>query len=167
MRTGTAIPVVNWTAKGYRLPTEAEWEKAARGGLNGKRFPWGDTITHSQANFNSNSVVAYDISPTRGFHPTYVVGNVPYTSPVGSFSANGFGLHDIEGNVWEWCWDWYGAYASGAQSDPKGATTGSLRVLRGGSWENNATFSRVAFRSLGDPSIRAFNGLGFRPVRGL
>jgi formylglycine-generating enzyme required for sulfatase activity len=161
MRAGTVVPIANWVAKGYRLPTEAEWEKAARGGLNGKRFPLGDTISHSNANYQSNSDLAYDISPTRGFHPTYAVGNVPYTSPVGSFAANGFGLHDMEGNVWEWCWDWYGTYASGAQSDPKGATTGSARVVRAGSGYDFVSFGRVAYRGRYNPLSWNLYG-GFR-----
>ena len=165
LRTGTAIPVVNWTAKGYRLPTEAEWEKSARGGLNGKRFPLGDTITHSQANYWSDSSLFYDVSLTRGGHPTYTVGGFPYTSPVGNFAANGYGLHDMEGNLWEWCWDWYGNYDTGSPSDPRGASSGSLRVRRGGVWTIAlAIYCRVANRSNDAPSS-SNNYIGFRVVR--
>jgi formylglycine-generating enzyme required for sulfatase activity len=160
-RTGTATPLINWTAKGYRLPTEAEWEKAARGGLNGKKFPWGDTIVHSQANYVSDSAYAYDISPTRGHHPNYAVGDQPYTSPVGSFAANGYGLYDMSGNLFEWCWDWYGTYASGIQTDPKGSASGSSRVARGGSWNGDASNCRGAFRGARIPSD-GYSGLGFR-----
>ena len=148
-RKGANPPDCNWSATGYRLPTEAEWEKAARGGVDGKRFPWGDTISHSQANFGSDKSVAYDLSPTRGAHPTYNTGKPPLTSPVGKFPPNGYGLHDMAGNVGEWCWDWYGPYPSVEETDPRGAHTGSCRVGRGGGWNNGAQSCRVAARGFG------------------
>jgi formylglycine-generating enzyme required for sulfatase activity len=164
MRTGTVVPEVNWSAKGYRLPTEAEWEKAARGGLSGKRFPWGDTFSHSQANYDSSDSNAYDVSPTRGPHPSYGAGTKPYTSPVGSFAANAYGLQDMAGNVYEWCWDWKEDYAGGSQTDPRGPTSGSSRVYRGGCWDDFADFCRAAYRGNSDPGNQSSN-LGFRVLR--
>jgi formylglycine-generating enzyme required for sulfatase activity len=139
---------VSWnrSATGYRLPTEAEWEYAARGG-NG-----------SPGNFiysGSNSIdeVAWYTSNSAGG-----------TQPVGTKKANGLGLYDLSGNVWEWCWDWYGAYPTSLQADPVGASSGSFRVGRGGSWYNTAQNVRSAYRNYGTPSNRN-NILGFRLVR--
>ena len=140
--------VCNRSANGYRLPTEAEWEKAARGGEVGLNFPWGDTITHSQANYCSRIDYSYDISPTRSFHPTYATGEFPYSSPVGSFAPNGYGLYDMAGNAVEYCWDWYSSsyYSFSPGSDPCGPASGSNRVYRGGSWDNFASAARCARR---------------------
>ena len=155
---------VKWDANGYRLPTEAEWEKAARGGLFNKYFPWGDTIMHDYANYYSSIIFYYDISATRDYHPTYNDGITPYTSPVGSFAANDYGLYDMSGNVWEWCWDWYGRYSMALQINPLGPATGSYRVFRGGSWYDGAYFARCACRNGNDQSGASYR-IGFRSTR--
>ena len=164
---GEVTVYVNWSAKGYRLPTEAEWEKAARGGLSGQRFPWGNLITENLADYTGNtSLLSYDLGP-NGENAAFTNGVPPYTSPVGYFAANGYGLNDMAGNIFEWCWDWYGTpYGQPTTTNPTGPATGSGRIRRGGFWGNYASLARCAGRS-SDAPIGNGNGVGFRCVRTL
>jgi formylglycine-generating enzyme required for sulfatase activity len=146
---------VTWNkkAKGYRLPTEAEWEYACRAGTI-TPFSTGMNITTNQANYNGN--FPYNRN-ARGM-------NRGRSIPVGSFTPNSWGLYDMYGNVWEWCWDWYGEYSRGAQTDPAGPASGSYRVIRGGAGSLVGGDLRSAARGYYSPSS-GFNDLGFRLVR--
>jgi formylglycine-generating enzyme required for sulfatase activity len=138
----------DWDANGYRLPTEAEWEYAARS--RGKKEKWAGTSTESELSKYSN-----DEGTDDGYE---------YTAPVKSFRANDLGLYDMSGNVWEWCWDWFDSdyYASSKNaSNPTGPGTGSYRVLRGGSWNYTPRYCRAADRDIRGPTIRN-DGVGFR-----
>ena len=147
--------VVTWNrnANGYRLPTEAEWEYACRAGTR-TPFSTGNNITTSLANYNGN--YPYNNNAKGTYRER--------TTTVGSFAPNPWGLYDMHGNVWEWCWDWYGSYPAGAQTDPAGASSGSSRVYRGGGWDFTAQFVRSAYRFYVTPSDR-YDNLGFRLLR--
>jgi formylglycine-generating enzyme required for sulfatase activity len=147
------VVIWNQNANGYRLPTEAEWEYACRAGTM-TPFSTGNNITTSQANYDGNN--PYNNNAKGTFRQR--------TTAVESYSPNPWGLYDMHGNVWEWCWDWYGTYTGGAQTDPVGASRGASRVNRGGSWNNSGQRIRSAHRGLSDPYLRG-EIIGFRIVR--
>ena len=130
------------TGKKFRLPTEAEWEYAARGGNQSKGYKYSGS--------NSISDVAW-----------YDDNSGDKTHPVGQKTPNELGIYDMSGNVWEWCQDWYGDYSSSSQTNPTGPSSGSYRVLRGGSWNNGARNCRVSNRGSYNPDSRSYRS-GFR-----
>jgi len=139
----SATVTADFTKNGYRLPTEAEWEYACRAGTT-TAYNTGDTISDNTGWYSSNSG-----------SKTHQVGLKP---------ANAWGLYDMHGNVWEWCWDWFGDYSNGAQTDPMGASSGANRVKRGGGWYYSAEYLRSAIRS-GSYQMTWGSYYGFRLVR--
>lgn len=130
------------TGQNFRLPTEAEWEFACRGGNNSRGYKY------SGSN-NLGSVAWYDDNSGNKTHS------------VATKSPNELGIYDMSGNVWEWCSDWYGDYSSDAQTNPKGPVSGSSRVSRGGSWIGRVRYCRSSFRN-DSYSSRRGDGLGLR-----
>ena len=138
-----AVAYCAWLGGAFRLPTEAEWECAARGGVEGARFPWGDAPPQSRL----------------GYQQRWLNG----PEPVAQGPANGYGLHDICENVHEWCGDWYSAgyYATSPQHNPRGPESGTRRASRGGSWRHAVKISRCAARSSLPPHSQ-YADYGFR-----
>lgn len=150
------------SANGYRLPTEAEWEYAARSGSKGYKYSWGngDPTRSKGGNIADESAKTKfsDWTIWEGYNDGYI-----YTAPVDKFGENDFGICNLSGNAWEWCWDWYddNYYANSANQNPKGPSEGNLRVLRGGSWSINQHYVRAVYRDRAAP-FNASVHAGFR-----
>lgn len=151
----------NWlsekTGRLYRLPTEAEWEYAARNGGEAIKFPWGNSEpTGSESNFA-------DRNTPYPWSADSVDDGYFKAAPVGSYPANGLGLYDMSGNVWEWCEDWYGTYSEAQSTDPTGPPSGEYRIMRGGAWNSRPYATRASSRNY-DSSEKRYENLGFRVV---
>jgi formylglycine-generating enzyme required for sulfatase activity len=146
------------TSKNYRLPTEAEWEFAARGGTKSNGYKYSGSNTAGNVAWYYENAGDYRKNDSNW---SFDEANKNKTHPVGTKSPNELGIYDMSGNVWEWCNDWYDTYSSGSQTNPRGASTGSYRVYRGGGWGSDSRSARVSPRNFDYPNNR-FNFRGFR-----
>lgn len=158
LRAYQEVMVADWTANGYRLPSEAEWEFAARSGGKNYRFAWGEGAMPI-ANIADADAHKQGAAKAPGWL-NYADGYA-FTSPVGTFKQGDLGLADLTGNVWEWCWDWFLPYPTQAVTNYTGPTTGTYRILRGGGWRGSPPNLRTTGRNANVPESKG-PMLGFR-----